>query len=339
MATIKDVAKAAGVSIATVSYALNNSSEVGEETRKRIVEIAKTLNYYPSGVARQLKKRKTEMLGVFMEGTAGPYYSDILFGIQEGIIKDYGLIMVSENNGKNFKGYNLLRERWVDGAMIIKSHYMTNDLIVQLSEHLPLVFMDKDISGIISKAKPNSIMSLSVDNFNGAYQAVQHLIKTGYKKIGFLNGDYESHDNRLRLEGYKKALEDAGLPFEQKWFIEGGYSDRKSYKAVKEFIQKKDMPEALFSSNDEMAVGAIYAFEELFVKIPEDIAIVGFDNIDMAAMTHPALTTITYNRYDMGLKASQYLFDMIEGREVPTNILIDTQLIVRESCGSKKKKA
>jgi LacI family transcriptional regulator len=332
MVNIKDVAKEAGVSIAAVSYAMNNRPEISEETKKRILEAVKKLNYHPSGAAKNLKRRKTNMIGVFMEGIAGPYYGRMIQGVQRGLRKGYGLIVTTVNEEQK-TNFNLLSERWVDAGIIFNSEMLTEDFILRISENTPIVLMDRPVLLSLPKEKKHYVRIIHLDNSKGAYQAVEYLIRQGYKDIAFLSGNTSSYDNQQRFEGYRKALEAYHIPYNPRRVLMAGFREEASYHLIKELVEKKDLPEAIFSANDEMAMGAINAFHEMGVKIPDEVAVVGFDDIPAASMITPALTTIRYG--EIGNIAANLIFEMLDENTLDAPVFINTELVVRESAGKK----
>lgn len=333
MVNIKDVARKAGVSISTVSYAINNSPKVSPETRKRILKIAEEMNYNPSGLARNLKRKKTEIIGVFLDGIVGPYYNDIVFGVQETLkAMGYGLIVsIIDKKQKNY-GYNLLMERWVDGAIILNASLLPQELTIKISESVPLVLIDIGPEILIQR-KSKQICTFILDNFGGAYLAAEHLIGLGHSKIGYFNGLEDSFDNQQRKEGFLSALQKSGLELSPKYDLQGRFRSHLAYDVIQRLALEKDLPDAIFCANDEMAIGAIKAFDEAGIRVPEDIAIIGFDDISYASMIKPSLSTIHYDRYKMGESAVKYIFEMFRGIYQSEPIKIQTSLVIRDSCG------
>jgi LacI family transcriptional regulator len=326
VATIKDVAKLAGVSISTVSYALNNSGSVSEETKKKILKAAKELQYKPNATARNLKKKKTDTIGLFLSDLGGPFYSEIMRGIQEvAYNNDYDLIVCSDYCQKNSTAYKFLKEKRVDGA-IIMAPSIQNKLIEEAGNpSFPVIVLDRELQG-------ENIYNVLIDNVNGAYLAVKHLIEQGCKNIGFLSGSGGSYDNSKRFEGYKRILTENNLIYKKEWHINGEFTENGGYEAVKVLINEGNLPEAIFSANDEMAIGAIKAFDEYGIKVPGDIAIVGFDDIKLSSYIQPKLTTVRHPKYELGLLAAHMMFKALKGEQVSKSVTLSTELIVRESC-------
>jgi len=324
MATIKDVAKLAGVAVSTVSYALNNDAKISEETKKKILKAAEELNYYPSGAARNLKKQKSETIGLFLNDLSGPFYSQVVEGIQEVVASHgYNLIACSTYGGENSSAHRFLREKFVDGAIIMGSSIPDSLILSIAGETFPIVVLDRELNA-------DYVHSVLIDNLQGAYDAVTHLIQMGRRKIGYLSGPSNNYDNIRRFEGYKKALEDNGVAFQPRMVMQGKYTEAGGYQAMKVLLASNQLPDAIFAGNDEMAIGAIRAMQEENMKVPDDIAIVGFDDIMLAAYVQPPLTTVRHSKYELGAIATQRVF---YPQKEENMIVLPTELVIRKSCG------
>lgn len=333
MATIKlkDIARLANVSITTASYALNNRPEVREETKKRVLDIAREYNYKPSGIARDLKMKKTKTIGLILSNLAGPFYTEIINGIEEITFSSgYNLVVCSSYGGKNSTAVRYLKEKRTDGILLMASDIEDEIIFKSANSNFPIVLLDRDLKG-------DYIWSATVDNEKGAYKAVEHLIKLGYSNIGYLSGPNISLDNKQRYEGYKKALETNKLKLRNEWIIHGQFTRSGGYTAAQALIAKKSYPEAIFCANDEMAIGAIEAFGDAGIKVPDQIAIVGFDDIELATYITPSLTTVKHPKYLLGNTVTHMLIQALKNDFNISNIKLDTQLIIRESCGGKIK--
>lgn len=332
MITIKDVAKKAGVAVSTASYALNGSNKVSEKTKERVLSAANELKYVPNNAARNLKLRKTNLIGLFVNNINGPFYDKLVKGVQDVInMKDYEMIIFCDSGRTEGTSYNFLKEGRVDGAIIISSN-ITNEQILDLnSEGLPLVLLDR-------KMKNSNLCSVTVDNVKGSVDAVEHLIKLGNRKIGFISGPKNSFDNKERMKGYLDTLKNNSIDVIDKYILKGMFTEESGYEAVKEFLSKNnDIPDAFFSSNDEMAIGAIKAFHEAGIKVPQDVAIVGFDDIILGSYIKPKLTTIRRPMYELGMFSTNMLMSILEGKSTNSSLVLSTKLIIRESCGFKLK--
>jgi LacI family transcriptional regulator len=326
---LKDIAKLANVSVTTASYALNNRPEVSEETKKRVLDIARKYNYKPSGIARDLKMKKTETIGLILSNLAGPFYAEIINGIEEITFSNgYNLVVCSSYGGKNSTAVRYLKEKRTDGILLLTSDIEDEIILESANHNFPIVLLDRELKG-------DYIWSATVDNEKGAYKAVEHLIKLGYTNIGYFSGPNISLDNKQRYEGYKKALDTNRLKLKNEWVVHGQFTRSGGYRAAQALIAKKSFPEAIFCANDEMAIGAIEAFRDAGIKVPDQIAIVGFDDIELASYITPSLTTVKHPKYLLGSTATHMLIQALKNDFNISNIKLDTQLIIRESCGSK----
>jgi LacI family transcriptional regulator len=328
MITIKDVAKAAGVSISTTSYALNNKGNVSKEKKDRILRVAKELNYSPNGAARNLKKQKTELVGLFVHDINGPFYNELIRGIQQvTILNGYELVIFCDSGTKKDSSYNFLSGRRVDGAIIISSTISDDEIMTLSKNGLPIVVLDREITG-------EKVSNVLVDNKNGASNAVMHLIGQGHRDIAFLSGPEETYDNKKRFEGYLKTLEANGIEFNENMVLYGEFTENSGYEAVTNYLElNKKPPGAIFSSNDEMAIGAVFALRDKGYNVPKDVSVVGFDNLVVSSYITPALTTVKRPMYEMGLLSTHTLFNMLNGSEVNKSVTLSTELIIRDSCG------
>lgn len=330
MITIKDVAKAAGVSISTTSYALNDKGNVSKEKKDNILRIAKELGYSPNGAAKNLKKQKTELIGLFVHDINGPFYNELIRGIQQvTILNGYELVVFCDSGTKKNSSYNFLSERRVDGAIIISPTIKDDEIMSLAKTGLPIVVLDREITG-------DKLCNVLVDNENGASNAVAHLIGKGYKDIAFLSGPEEIYDNKKRFEGYLRTLKANGMKFNEKLVLKGRFTETSGYDAVINYLEtNKKPPEAIFSSNDEMAIGAIFALKDKGYSVPKDVAVIGFDNLVLSSYITPALTTVKRPMYEMGLLSTHTLFNMLNGGEVNKSVTLSTELVIRDSCGIK----
>ncbi|KEI71498.1 LacI family DNA-binding transcriptional regulator [Endozoicomonas elysicola] len=325
-ATIKDVAREAKVSISTVSYAINGNERISEETRKRVLEVAKRLNYVANGNAKMLKQKKTRAIGLFFNSWFGPIYSEIARGIERTVHKmGYDLVACSLYGEEHSTAYKYLRDRMVDGAIVLTNSFDDQFLHSVASEDLPLVVLDREIQA------PH-IYSILIDNFGGAFAATKALISSGCKEVYFFSGPQDSYDNQKRLDGYIAALGYFNVEFNKDFIIPADFTEESGYQQMKALLAKGIAPRAIFSGNDEMAIGIIRAAREHGVTIPGDLRLVGFDDIRESEMTVPALTTISHQKLEMGTLAAETLFSAINGDDnIDSPKIIPTNLIKRET--------
>ena len=326
-ATIKDVAREAGVSISTVSYAVNNQKKISPKTRDHVLRVAKRLDYVANGNAKLLKQKKTRAIGIFFNSWFGPIYSEIVQGIEKAVhLAGYDLVACSLYGEESSTGYKYLRDRMVDGAIILTNSFDDEFLKSTASEDLPLVVLDREIQS------PH-IYSVLIDNFGGAFNATKTLIQNGSKAVYYLGGPMNSYDNQKRLEGYIAALGFSGAPVNHECILECDFTEEGAYQKMTALFQKDCKPEAIFSANDEMALGVYRAAREYNLRIPEDIKLVGFDNIREAEIATPPLTTVSHHKLEMGITAAEMLLATIKGetQDISPLRIQPTELIERES--------
>jgi len=316
--TIKDVAKKAGVSISTASYALNNRPNVNPKTREKILEVAESLGYYPNAHARNLKTRKSRNIGVFIYGFGGPIFSDLLEGINlELQKKDYNII-VSSGKASSI----ILRERGVDAAIIFDNN-ISDQEIMQYSRNHPIVVLDRYLEG-------KNVFHSMIENQHLVYNFMSEIIEEKkFKKISYLSGPIDSFNNQERYKGFLQALEDKGLKEYQ--HIEGDFTISSGYKAGLELISKNDFPDFIYCANDELAVGLIKAFNEKGIEIPNKISLAGFDGIALNEYITPKLTTIEINHFEWGRQIAGFLTKVLVNKNVYPLTNPEAQVKRRES--------
>ncbi len=320
MVTIKDVAKLAGVSISTASYALNDDPRISKDTKERILKVASNLNYYPNAAARNLKRKRTNIIGVFIDGFGGPVHNKILEGVHLELINNNFNIIVS--SGESAK--KLLLERQVDGAIIFDRD-LDDALITHIAKNgIPSIVLDRRLTGI-------NIFDSMMNNEEIVYQLISEIIKKGYKKIGFVSGLQTSYDNLHRFKGFVKALTENQL--ETTYYYKGDFTKESGYRVGKQLIlSKEELPDFLFCANDEMAIGVMDAFHELNIRVPEDIALAGFDNIELSVYCSPKLTTIAVDRFKWGREITKSLIDVLTNKSDNINVDVKCHIIYRQSC-------
>ncbi len=318
MVTIRDVAKRAGVSVTAVSYALNNTGTISEETRQHILKVAEELNYHPNAFARNLKRRRSLIIGVFISEFAGLFYEDILDGIHKVVLNtDYELIVCPGTR----TACRVLTQRQVDGAIVFDIRVQTKILLRLASERFPIVVMDRQIAAPFIK-------SVLIDNSRGARQVFHHFYEQGVRRIAFIEGPRDAFDNIERKSTFLQEGEKYGLQIPS---FEGSFTEISGYEAAQKIIRSGDLPEAIFCANDQMALGVLRAMEEHGLRAPDDILLVGFDDIILTHYTRPTLSTVHVSRILWGATAVQQLIHVLtEGKWLEVDRL-PVELIVRES--------
>ncbi len=319
MTTIRDVAKRAGVSITTASYALNNKGTIGEATRTRVREAAEELNYAPNAFARHLKKRKTHTLGVFITRFGGAFYEEILEGIHNVILEttDYELLVCPESRSTR----RMLLHRQVDGAIVFDSK-IPNEAVLKLASHrFPIVVLDRFLQS-------DFILPLLLDNTTGVRGAFQHLYQQGFRKLAFLAGAVDSFDNAERMAAFLAEADQHGLAVQ---CYQGRFTEHSGYEVATHIIQTNHRPEAVFCANDQMAIGFLRAMQAHQLRAPEDIAVVGFDDILLSRYMQPSLSTVGASRFEWGTLAVQQLINLLDAEKPFQLQRIPTHFIPRQS--------
>lgn len=331
--TIKDVAEKAGVSIATVSRVVNQiPGHYNSETKKRIVKTIESLNYQPNLIARSLRSSKTQTVG-FVVPELQPFFAEILKGVQYvANKKGYSIVLCdTDYDPRQEAAYvDSLLERRVDGG-IFTSGMIQNQHILRLKkEGIPIVLIEKFI-------KDSDIPGVVIDNISAAKKAVKHLIESGYRDIGFISAPVEMVPFKDRFEGYKRTLHENMIPYNSsnvhiKDNI-GREGVRDGYQLMERIISRGNYPGAFFIVSDTLAIGAMKAIRDSGMKVPDDIAIVGFDDIEMASFCEPPLTTMAQPKYEMGVKGMELLVKAMSGIKLrKKEIKLGVELVVRESC-------
>ncbi|MGB9680444.1 MAG: LacI family DNA-binding transcriptional regulator [Thermoanaerobacteraceae bacterium] len=331
--TIKDIAKLANVSITTVSRVINNKTEgVSEETRERILQLVKEYEYQPNAIARGLVTKKTKTLGLIIPDITNPFFPDIARGVEDSAhIYGYNVFLCNtdDNLDKESEYINALKEKYVDGIIFTSSSIPKQEHIKELIKTgIPIVIMDRRIES-------EDIYGVFLDNYEGGYIATKHLIDLGHKKIGCITGPLYSKSARERLEGYKECLIENGFEYDESVVFEGDYKINSGITGSEKLLNLHKKISAIFACNDLMAYGAYKTIRSRGYKIPDDISIVGFDDIQLSQILEPQLTTIRQPAYDMGLTATRMLIKLIEGEKLNRKIInFKPKLIIRQSTGS-----
>ncbi|HPE69759.1 MAG TPA: LacI family DNA-binding transcriptional regulator [Thermotogota bacterium] len=326
MATIKDVAKRAGVSMSTASYALNGSEKVLEKTRKKVLKAAKELNYTPNYLARGLKKNRNDLIAFAVDEVFGPFYDYLLKGIQDSAsIAGYNLVIFLENGGGKTHVGNFLKEHRVDGVILMSARIPESEIRDIHGLNIPMVLLNRKLEG-------EDISTVVIDNRKGAMLAVQHLFGLGHRKIGFIRGPDDSYDARERHAGFLDALQHFGLAPDATSMLQGDFTELSGYEAMKKSLERPgEKPTAFFSSNDEMLLGALGALREKGVRVPCDMSLVGFDDIKELKYIHPAITSIRRPMYELGSHTAHMLLNMIKRNVGTGHVQLDVRLVVRSS--------
>lgn len=330
MASMKEVAKRAGVSIATVSRVLNNSESVNEETRLKIRKAIKDLKYQPSRVAKRLRSKSvsSNLLGVLIPDIQNPFYVDVLRGIEDIAYKNnYAIIMCNygQDEKKEIMYLDILQSEAIDG--LIAAPVSENDQRLKeiIKNGLPVVCVDRCLTGI-------DVDIVWVNNEEGAYSAVSHLVKSGYKRIAHISGLTTIPSSNMRARGYRRALENKQL-FAPELVKYGNSSYESGVKLCAELLDMTNPPDAIFTGNNLITLGALETIHKYKKQIPHDVAIVGFDDMIWSSSLNPPLTAVRQPAYEIGKRAGELLIQRINDPLRPCiQMTLNAELIIRSSC-------
>jgi LacI family transcriptional regulator len=335
MATIKDIARAARVSVTAVSMALNNRPGVSPQTRQRIAEIAERLNYRPNYIAKSLISRRSYTIGFLLNSITDPFFPELAKGIDEYANRlGYNLLLCNTRRDLQTekKSIDMLRSKGVDGIILATVLKHDPNILPLIKDDFPFVLVNRHS---MDPALKNKINYVVLDNYRGGYMGMEHLYRLGHDRIAIITGRANTSTAILRTEGSITALTDYGAPVHRELIVEGRYQRHVAYEAAKKLIAIKDPPTAYLAQDDYMAIGIRQALFEAGLRIPEDVALMGFDDTDMASFAGIDLTTISQNKYEMGAMGAKILIDKIEKTSpgVVSQLILEAGLIIRKSCG------
>lgn len=335
--TIKDLARKLGISPSTVSRALRDHPDISEATKRRVTEAAREHNYQPNQLAQSLQKKRSNTIGVIVPEIRHHFFSTVISGIEEVAYEHGFTIMVCQSHetlAREVINTQALVSNRVAGLLVAISSETTeyDHLDNVIRQGVPLVQFDR----VVEELETSKV---TVDDYAAAYDAVCHLIKEGYRRIGHVAGQEGIALNRHRFEGYRDALRDNGLIYEEKFHLHGGYREEDGREGARQYLAMDELPEAILAINDPVAVGLFDEFKKAGVRIPEDVALVGFSDTPAAALIEPALTTVYQPAFEMGRTAAMLLmkhFSEETANILPETVVLDTKLLVR---GSSRRRA
>lgn len=330
MATIKDVAKYAGVSTTTVSHVINNTRFVSAETRRSVQEAIRALHYSPSAVARSLKVNQTQTIGLLSSSAEPAYFAEIIEAIEQHCFRQgYTLILCNTHTNLQKQQACLARlaQKRIDGLLVMCAEYPPAllDTLEQYHE-IPMVVLDWG-------QRQRSFTDIVVDNaFQGGYLAGQYLIARGHRDIGVIPGQPERNTGQGRYRGFVQALADHQIPLNEAWVVQGDFEPESGYRAMQQILAQPHRPTALFCGGDAMALGAMCAASEMGLRVPQDISVIGYDNLKASRYYSPALTTIHQPKARLGEAAITMLLDrIVNKRQQAQTIEVHPTLIERRS--------
>lgn len=326
--TIKDIAKLAGVSKATVSRVLNNSKPVSPEVKKKVMKVIEENDYQPSHIARSLSKKETKLIGMIIPDISNSVFAKITEGVErEATLLGYNVLLCTSRYSLDLEldYLNVMRDKQVDG--IIYHGFMISEMIAD-----KLVSLKKPVVSIGIGFENHDIPVIMINNKDAAYEATKHLIDKGHKEIAMIHGPLaDPYAGKLRYDGYTQALNEIGVEVNENLLAEGNYKLKHGYKAMEKIFESDVKPTGVFCANDAMAIGAMKCIIDRGYEIPEDIAVIGFDDIDIAEIYSPSLTTIAQPFEEKGEAALKLLINMMKHEDVEKPEVHEHKLIKRES--------
>jgi LacI family transcriptional regulator len=328
--TLRDVAAKAGVSAITVSRALNNTGYVSPQTRLRISAAAHELNYVPNALASSLRSQRTQLLALLVTDVTNPFWTTVARGVEDAAMEaGYGVILCNsdEDRAKEARYLDLLLRRRIDGLVVVPTSESTEILQNLSRRDVPFVLVDRLVSGVAAD-------SVRGDSRGGAHQVTRHLLETGYRRIGIITGPRTVSTAEDRVAGYLAALREMDVTAYPDLICYGPYRESWGYQATMELLAGTPRPDALVAANNFIALGVLEALRELDLQVPEDVALVCFDDFPRLGTTVPFLTTVVQPAAEIGKVATQLLLDRLANPDQePRDIVLPARLIIRTSCG------
>jgi len=331
--TIEDIASLAQVSRSTVSRVLNHHPGVKPSVRARVQQVISDQNYAPKAAARSLASSRADTIGLLIPRSASfslgdPFIARMIQSVFEAAAQQHYfamLAMLTADMEPSFY-HRILRSRQFDGVIMFSSDIDDPILPLLIKDPGPMVLIGRHPFFV-------DIVSVDVENRQGAHEAVAHLIGLGHRRIGLINGELQMEAAQARRDGYKQALLEVGISIDPELMVEGFYSDTAAYQAMLKLLDLPERPTAVFAASDGMAVGALRAIRDRGLRVPDAIALVGYDDLPLAAYTSPPLTTVHQPVNDMGAHAVRLLIEQIRGQSLATSVRLPVRLVVRDSCG------
>lgn len=334
-ATIFDVAKRAGVSIGTVSRVVNNRDRVHPDTRERVLKAIRELDYQANAFARGLASQQTATLGLVIPQVNDPFFFQIVRGVEEAAsAANYSLLIASQSRlpASERRYLHLFRRGHVDAMVLASIEVHAHEVQEIIRQGVPIVLVQLDIG--------KNIPTFLADNYGGGRAMAEHLVLDHhYRRVAYITGTDYTSDSRERLRGLRDVLQENGLDLPAEYIVRGDYLRDSGYQAMQPILDQPDLPDAVFAANDQMAIDAMMAIRERGLRVPDDIAVVGFDDIPMASYVSPALTTVHQPVYELGWHAGQMALEIIPvesdkpAMTSPRKLVLPTSPVIRHSCG------
>ncbi len=323
--TLTMVAQRAGVSPSTVSRILNGTAQVSEEKQQLVRSVIEELNFRPDPAARSLAGGRAMSVGVLTQFIDSPFYGEALRGIEDVVQEaNYSPLFVSGhwNESEEKNRLYMLQERKVDGIIVLTGK-LKDETLIDVADSIPVVVTGRQLSA-------SNLFSIDFDNVEGACLAVRHLYALGHQRVAFISGPLDHSDAVQRLAGYRAELQRKGLPCDDALVVYSDFQESGGFRAMNQLIERQQLFTAVIAANDQMAYGARLSLFRAGIRVPEDVSIVGFDDLPHSAFTLPPLTTVRQSIYEVGARAARVLLDLIDGR-TPEPIQIPAELVARES--------
>ncbi len=333
--TINDVAQRAGVSKSTVSHVLNNTRFVEDATRLKVLDAVEAMNYRPSSIARSLVKKQTSTVGLLISDVSNPFYHEVIHGVESvALEKGYDIFLCNTHYDLNqaMKFVQSLEDKLVDGVLCMTSSLSKEILMELSSNNIPMVVLDWNASEISDIAA-----TISIDFSKGINETVRHLAELGHKHFAHVSGPLDFWTSRLRRDLFFNALSESGIDPRSALIVEGNLRINGGRQALEKIVSVDPRPTAVFAANDLMALGMVWAAKDYDLQIPQDLSIVGLDDIELSTQITPPLTTVSLPRYEIGSLAMQMLLQQIHNAQTQQdnidqlNQIVETNLIIRQS--------
>ncbi|MCH8532567.1 MAG: LacI family transcriptional regulator [Saccharospirillum sp.] len=326
MPTIKEVSELARVSQATVSRVMNGSDRVTESTRKRVMEAMKALGYRPNSAAQSLASNRSNSIGMVVSQLDGPFYGPMMAGVEDTLRQAHKHLIIAAGHGEaaaEEEAIEFLINRQVDGLILLVER-LDADYLLPLNERVPTFLINHHIKGLRNQ-------SVWIDNLNGGYQATRYLIEQGHSRIACITGQIWKQDAIDRLEGYKKAMNEAGLPIDDNWIVNSYFEVPGGIEAFDTLQARRVACTAVFATNDELAFGVMEAASEAGIVVPDDLSVIGFDDVLTATYVKPKLTTMHFPMFDMASSAARMALQWIYQKRPPAELAFQPTLVERQS--------
>ena len=328
MATIREVAESAGVSYATVSHVINNTRLVSPETRERVLAAMDALHYRPNALARSLRQGKTNTLGLVLPDSANPFFAEISRSIEdEAFKKGYSVFLCNTelDTERELFYVDVLSKKQVDGIIFVAAGDQPDSLDYLVQRNMPVVMIDRNLPNV-------EVDAVLTDNRLGGFLATRHLIELGHTRIACIAGPSSITPSAERIIGYRRALEEAGLSYDETLTLRGDYHAQSGMDVTHAILKMHPRPTAIFALNDLMALGALRAAAEAGCSVPGDLAVIGYDDLEISHFTNPPLTTIAQPKKEIGVQAVRLLVERMSRKNLPpSRLVLPPELIVRRS--------